>query len=343
MIDWISVNIPLKHRCIKAGHFLLFDADGVILSDKPVSKLFEGSHESKITLRSQGIIDNGFASEIFLSGNPSKFLQGHNVFGHDGLFDLLRACLIEISDSANLGIEPLSIVAACHGGIVSRIDFTKSIQFENRTQVRSYIKQVSQLAHTRSGRPMQKKWTLAFQASSRRWSCIVYSKGDELESHKLPKSFIEKDFIHNEANTLVRVELRLKTLELRDLKLRHVYLLTSEKLNELYAEYIGRIQMSESLELSSDQIAGLSRTLKATYFQWKEGIDIAAEMSKPTFYRHCLELKKIGVDISIPFEESSVKNVVPLKTVIKGSPYVTPQAAFDKGLVFQPRAFKLAN
>ena len=342
MIDWISVVIPLKHKPIKAGHYLLFDEDGQVLTHKPIHQSFKGSHESKIGLRSQGTIDTkGYIDEIFLFGNPSKFLQGHNVFGHDNLIELLQGCFSVLFDTYDLGIDQLSIFSAVNAGIVSRIDFTKSISFETRSQARSYIKQVSQLAHTRSGRPLQKKWTLAFQSSSRRWSMVVYSKGDEIESNKLSKDFKERDFIHQVADSLVRVELRLKSRELIDLNLRKVHQLTPSKLHDLYSEYVGRINMSESVELSSSQINELSRTLKATYFMWKEGIDIQAEMSKPTYYRHVSDIKKIGVDISVPYQKTSVSNVVPLKTVLKAERFETPQEAYDKGLVYQPRQLRV--
>ena len=338
MIDWVSVVIPIKHKPIKAGHYLMFDEDGEILSNKPVYKHFKGSFEQKIGLRSQGDLDaNGYISQLFLFGNPSKYLQGHNVFGIDDLCDLIRGTMLDVCERYDLGINLLTLMGAIDSGVVSRIDFTKSIKFQNRMQVRAYIKQLSLVAHTRSGRPQQKKWTLAFQSTSKRWSAVIYSKGDEVESNKLHKDFEEKDFIHSVADSLVRVELRFKTLELIDLNLRKVHQLTSEKLHEIYSEFLGRINMPTSIELTSDQVDSLSRTLKATYLLWKSGIDVQNDMSKSTYYRHVSEIKKIGVDISIPYQESSVSNVIPLKTVLHAELFETPQEAFDKGLVYQPR------
>lgn len=342
MIDWISVVLPIRHKPIRAGHFMLFDSDGEILSNKPISQIFEGSHESKISLRTQGSLDGqGYASELFLSGNPSKFLQGHNVFGSRDLVGLLQGTLLNLIESAELDIRPEQVIFAIQGGIVSRIDITDSIQFQNRLQARSYIKQLSQIAHTRSGRPLQKKWTLAFQPSSRRWSLVVYSKGDEIQTHKLPASFTEKDFIHSQADSLVRVELRLKTLELLDLGLRHVQDLTEEKLNSIYSEFVRRVQMSEQVTLTDEQIHSLPRRLKTTFLLWREGVDIQAEMSKTTYYEHVSSLKKRGIDISVPYSGDSVNNVVPITTVIQGEAYQIPNEAYDKGLVYQPRKLRI--
>lgn len=336
MIDWISVSIPLKHTPIKSGHYLMFDEEGEILANNTVRKLFKGSYDTKIAIRSQGHFDNnGQCTTLYLSGNPSKYLQGHNVFGNENLIHLLQGIFLDITKRYDLGINKLEIISAVNAGTVSRIDFTKSLQFDNRLQARSYIKQLSLLAHTRSGRPMQKKWTLAFQPSSKRWNLIVYSKGDEIETNKLHQDFEHKEFIQNEANSLVRVELRFKSLELLDLNLRKVHQLTPTKLNELYEEYINRVNMSNKLEVSDEFLQKLPRTIKASYLMWKSGLDIQAEMTERTYYRHLSEIRKIGVDISIPYQESSVNNVVPLKTVINAKPYITPKEAYEKGLVFK--------
>lgn len=342
MIDWVSVNIPLKHERIRAGELIVFNEDGEVTTRKVIRAVLEGSYESKIVVRSQGLTDhNGYASELFISGNPSKFLQGHNVFGADCLGDMLVSILCSLIDSGSIRSSYINVIAAVAGGVVSRIDFTKSLRFSNRNQARAYIKQLSQLAHTRSGRPMQKSWTLAFQPNSRRWTVVCYTKGDELSKHKLSDSFEESDFIKSEADSLVRVELRLRSLELIDLNLRKVRHFIPDKLHSIYQDYIGRISMSESIELTDDKLSKLGRTYQTTYLLWKSGVSVQAEMSKTTYYKHRSEILKLGVDISVPFQESSTKNVVPLKQVLKAEPYVTPQEAFDKGLVFQPRELRI--
>ena len=54
----------------------------------------EGSHDSNITIRSHT------DSTIEISGNPAKFLQGHNIFGTNDLKYLVaklfdRLCMID--------------------------------------------------------------------------------------------------------------------------------------------------------------------------------------------------------------------------------------------------------
>ena len=99
--------------------------------------------------------------------------------------------------------------------------------------------------------------------------------------------------------------------------------------------------MPTSIELTSEQIDSLTRTLKATYLLWKAGVDIQIDMSERTYYRHVSEIKKIGVDITIPYQKSSVTNVIPLTTVLHAEPFEIPEEAFKKGLVFQPKQLRV--
>lgn len=342
MIDYIAANIPLRHKRINAGELIVTNEHGEVTTRKVIRATLEGSYDSRITVRSQGRTDhNGYADELYIQGNPSKFLQGHNVFGASCLKDMLTAVLSTLIENNSIETELINVIASVSGATISRIDYTKSLKFQNRQQARAYIKQLSQLAHTRTGRPLQKSWTLAFQPNSRRWNIVCYTKGDEINKHKLHQDFPEKDYIKEQADNLVRVELRLRSLELIDLGLRKVHNFTEQRLNELYEEYIGRIQMSQKLELTSDTLNELSRTHRSTYLLWKSGIDVQAEMTKTTYYAHRSAILKHGVDISVPYEPQAKSNVIPLKQTLVAEPYQIPKEAYDKGLVFQPRTLRL--
>lgn len=42
------------------------------------------------------------ASHLLIDGNPSKFLQGHNVFGFDALIPLVRDTVLQIAEALEL-------------------------------------------------------------------------------------------------------------------------------------------------------------------------------------------------------------------------------------------------
>jgi II/X family phage/plasmid replication protein len=61
------------------------DPDGQIEWQTSCRVQVEGTHEQGISVRSVGGDGQGMATHLSLSGNPSKFLQGHNIFGSDDL------------------------------------------------------------------------------------------------------------------------------------------------------------------------------------------------------------------------------------------------------------------
>lgn len=332
--------MKVTHTPIKAGHILVFDESGEVLYDLKKHTVFEGSYSTKILLKSQGeLTEDGKATELYISGNPAKLLQGHNIFGTNDLIGLLRGLIIQISKKGIIDLS--SGLQSIPNSRVVRIDITESLRFETQTHVRAYIKQLSQLAHTRNGRPFQKGWTLKFQPGSKRWVLTVYSKGDELQKHLPHPEFKHTDYIQSEADHLCRIELKLLSKELRDLGLQTVNQFTSEKISELYADYVGRIDMSETIEITSDVLNSLPKTVRHTYLAWKSGISVQAEMTVPTFYRHRSQLMKIGVDISVPYQDAPAMNIVPLKRVITAEPYQIPAEAYKLGLVYKGESPKL--
>lgn len=339
MIDWVSGVINLKHKVIEAGRFISIDSDGSVEFESVKKRSFQGSYSTNFVCKSQGAVDdNGYSHELYFTGNPSKFLQGHNVFGSSDVKSLLFGVFSSEFINQHLKADLSQLSASIKKTKVTRIDVTDSLQFDNRNQVRAYINQLSAIAHTRNGRPAQKGWTLSFNPGSRRWKLKVYSKGDELDAHKLHRDFPHKDFIKQQADSLCRVELRLHSLELAENGINSVNELTQEKLAEIYAEYVGRVQMSEKLDITPEEIQALPWSLKATYNNWKGGIDLLASMKPSTYRRHRLQLReKVGIDISRPHQEAQVSNIVPLRQVVNARNYSIPLEAFNKDLVFQAK------
>ena len=341
MIDWISVVIPLRHTPIESGSIMSVLPDGSVEWSAPKRHQVEGSYSSKFTIKSQGTKDeSGRAEEIFIDGNPSKFLQGHNVFGGCDLKGLLLGVFRFLYTQELVEFDIIDAVASIDAGHIKRIDITDSIEFQNKVQVRSYIKQLSQTSHTRTGRPMQKNWTLMYNTGAKRWTLKVYSKGDEIRKKTLSEAHPDREFLVNEANRLCRVELQIRSLELKRIGLDRVYNHTYEKILETYQRYVGLIKMSTKIQLTSNELQTLSRVHRQTYFAWKEGIDVAGEMTRPTFYRHRAAINDLGVDISIPYTPTTA-DVIPLKTVVQGQPYQIPEEAHERGLIYKSEPFKL--
>ena len=79
MIDWVTAKITCTHNpeVLSSGRSIRTKKiDGVECLEYEICNRLsvKGSHDSNITIRSHT------DSTIEISGNPAKFLQGHNVF-----------------------------------------------------------------------------------------------------------------------------------------------------------------------------------------------------------------------------------------------------------------------
>ena len=89
MLDWSLVLFPVIHDPIASGFVISVDPDGAEEWCSPKRVQATGSFEKSIGIKSNGGNGAGQATELWCNGNPSKFLQGHNVFGSDNVISLL--------------------------------------------------------------------------------------------------------------------------------------------------------------------------------------------------------------------------------------------------------------
>lgn len=89
MIDWIAAMIELHHAPLSSGAVVCIEADGTVAWETPRKMLVRGSHDSTIHIRSVGGDGQGNATHLYIDGNPSKWLQGHNLVGSCDLVALV--------------------------------------------------------------------------------------------------------------------------------------------------------------------------------------------------------------------------------------------------------------
>ena len=102
MIDWVSAKIICNHDPNKLSNGIIasLDRDGNTewLTNKKTT--VEGSYSTKIQI--QSVTD----TQIYISGNPTKFLQGHNLFGSNDLVSIMGKFFDELLKKEELGLCP---------------------------------------------------------------------------------------------------------------------------------------------------------------------------------------------------------------------------------------------
>lgn len=306
MIDWVTAKVPFYAKgVIAGGHILRINPNGEQEWSIPQMLSVRGSYDASICIKTTNVDTNGDTCEISLSGNPVKFLQGHNLFGSTDLLNLVYDSIEAISESIDCP-QPESVMRLIAYGRfkLSRIDINRMYSLGSKDAALEFLAQSSQVARTRNGTAVTKGSTVYFNKSSKRWTIKQYYKADEVKAN-LKKSRsnweIPKDLAHW-LTPIVRTELTLKAKELEDRNLRIGSNWVNIDIDELFDDYHGRIVMAKQVKKQDlfIEIQKESRPLAATYQLWLHGHDVQTILTKRTFYRHRKQLLAYDVDISIP-------------------------------------------
>jgi II/X family phage/plasmid replication protein len=335
VIDYISGFLPCKHDPEKLidGFVMSFDPLGnqEWVCNKKLS--VEGSYSSKIQLQSHS------ENLVYFTGNPVKFLQGHNLFGTNDIRHLMRLFFDELLTDKHkaLGLCPdpfqYDLIQDGHYEL-TRVDINESWHLNNSREVQAWIRAVGETAYLKHrGAGQFSGDTAYFGKKSRRWGLKCYSKGNEIKAkdHKLPPELCIPEMLEY-ADKSLRIEAFFRQLELKRRGLHLVSNWDIDTPTELLLECISKLELSDVYMLDESVLDTLPPRLRMTYNAWLNGEDLKSIYTQRTFYRVRKEMEKYGIDISTksPKEKS---NVIPLIRVLEAQPVGIPDWAYEKKLV----------
>jgi len=333
MIDWVSAILPCKHDPSKliSGLVMAFDAQGN--NEWTVNKTLsvEGSYSSKIQIKSHT------ENQIYISGNPTKFLQGHNLFGTNDLVGLMGKFFDELLKHPELGLcpDPFQYANIKDGHYeLTRVDVNETWHLNNQKDVLAWIRAVGETAYLRHrGAGQFSGDTAYFGKNSRRWALKCYSKGLEIlaRGHKLPPELAIPEMLEY-AQKALRIEGVTRQLELKRRSLHVASNWDIDTAEELLLEYISKLEMSDVFMLDESVLDTLPPRLRLTYQAWLNGDDLKSVFTHRTFYRVRKEMEKYGIDISTKSPKEKT-NVIPLIRVLEAKPVGIPDWAYEKNLV----------
>lgn len=328
MIDWVTARVPLAcEGFINGGRLISIDALGEVAWETDRRLVVEGSHSSSVTVR-------GGLGVLEFSGNPSKFLQGHNLFGSAALVPLMDATLQQVA--GKLGLTPsaqdLSDWRRGHYE-VSRIDITRMIDCGSPERVRKVLEVLGHVARTKYQKAsIPGSGTVYLGQKSRRVTLKFYDKWAELQQrgHNLCATLApewHRNLLDFAAGKL-RVELTIRSNELGDRHVRQAKWWTPDFAESALDARLAVLEVSDTMRLAEDTIAGLPPKLVPIYDAWRAGRDLRALYSKAHFYRLRSQLLPYGIDIAKPqpreiVAEDQYIGGFPIASLLR-SPGVTP-------------------
>jgi hypothetical protein len=308
-IDWLSATVetpPTLWPGYESGRTLKLSPDGDILENRLTAHQVEceESHSSNFRVWTPS------PGKLYLSGNPVKLLQGHNLFGSMDLLGLYLEAGTWIRRHAGLFPGPQTW-GSCEftPPRYSRVDITRSYRFSTDAEALDYVRFVAGSAKSRHGAAkLYDSGTAYLGQNSRRWSMKIYAKRQELVrgmrgTARRVKAAVFPDELLDWASGIVRFELTLRSPEIA----KHCPpgdIHDPVFLAALWQSYFDVIQFNENAAMSKrpDLIEEtMPRYLQGTVAIWRTGRDLRSLLPHNTFYRHRREiLGQCGIDIAVP-------------------------------------------
>ena len=276
----------------------------------------KGSYESGIQLRQNdrsGSFVEGTETAMIglgypllqISGNPVKFLQGHNAFGPSVSLwkPVLDFTLRQLPET----VRPIDADTCLSWSMwPSRIDIAVPVDMGSYENVKEWLRCVSTGSRSRHGRAMLSGDTVYWGQHSRRWTLKGYCKFDEMGIHPMGDLTLNDQF-RDSVRSVLRLELTLRGMELKDLAKKNIVLNESLLWDYMRKISIGRLNMSRVKDLDC-----LSLPHQAIFLRWLRGDEVRGALKLSTFYRYRRAiLDRMGVDISIacPDQESMLERM----------------------------------
>ena len=340
MIDWVTGKFWITHNpdVLRSGQSIRTKiVDGVELIEYDIANRLsvKGSHDASITIRSHtdGMVE--------ISGNPAKFLQGHNVFGTNDLKYLVAKMIDKLCMMDKLELKPTDVeYENIQQGIyhLSRVDVNEHFAFPSAQVARAWLRAAGNSANMKfRGAGLFKEGTLYFEG--KRYIPKIYFKYDEInskdKSHRLPDELLQIPELIEYAEKSLRFEIKILSTQLKDWMLHLGCNWDADTATMLINDqFISKLQLSANMPIENEVIESLPKNLRLTYTAWVNGEDLRQVLSRPTFYRYRTRLLEYGIDISIVNDiEKEQSNVVPMIRYLEAEPVGVPSWAYEKGLV----------
>lgn len=360
MIDWISAILPVSTTVPYSGVRLELSADGEILNENVLPATVTGSWSSTVVccniwkqrhLRCQPVPAGRRLGEtyVYVSGNPAKYLQGHNIYGSDDVFALTSLFFSTVAKNLGLSLDVQDLwsqIGTSGRFELTRIDVTYNFRVDGGSDgVNRWIRachRTGRISHKHAS-PLQGN-TLYFGKNSRRHTVKFYNKRQDLNAHPIDPMLYNHsacwgavhDAMLNDAEGLLRCEQTFRGKKLREMGFDYnIYGLTSMRIKHMFNDGLSGLNISENIRNDAVDKKIVGNAAYTIYLLWLSGLYDPSNYSRMTNYRHRKVLLEYGIDITLDSQTviDDRKMEIPLIEYIKASPVVAPSFYHEYGLL----------
>jgi II/X family phage/plasmid replication protein len=300
VLDWFTGCVGYDASRMEVGRFWETDRHGEIVRSRSRWETAVGSFESGVqvtrALATDAMLgpgrDLGFlcAQDVLkISGNPSKFLQGHNAAGPSvsQLGPVLQGLVRAFGEGLRPADADLPTLPAVHR---SRVDVTTACDLGDHRAVHEWLELAATKTRSRHGRAINSHGTVYWGKNSTRWAMKAYCKHCELQAHPPADVELIPDLL-DWTRTHLRIELTLRRPELKD----------RGTLSEaIIWEFFSKLEM-HTMQQKTYAPENLRPFVRLALESWYNGGDLKSTLADRTFYKYRKEiLEETGIDVLMP-------------------------------------------
>lgn len=315
MIDWLSILVPFRHSDpVDGGRIWVIDPCGSYRESLRWRSAV-GSFETSVQVRSHDF-DCGAFQYLYVSGNPAKWFQGHNVEGPE-----CQAMIYAFGESV---LNVLGFSPDCgREWFCNRIDITRMYDLGTDADCMAWLKAAeSRVTVKHRGRGVLDRGTFYVGKHSKRSSLKVYAKGPEVRRHK---PLVAPDLaarVLDWSTGKLRFETVWRREELARRGLREVRFMDECAMAELFSGFLAGCGLDMKSGLDVSQVRELPPAWRGIYHQWLAGVDLPQIMSRSTWYRWRKRFQGLGLDLAADPPHGA--DVVPLVRTLEAVPATVP-------------------
>lgn len=326
MLDWLTLHLPVVHdiASTEGDVFLTLGPSGDVIREFRAARSLAGSWESAVRVSTVSISEDGASGTVLrIDGNPSKWLQGHNLDSPESVDFLLAFCE---SVCSALGAGPIKQADWLNADIY-RLDITRSWDLGSESAVLDWIHAAERsvtLSHRGHGN-LSKGSTIYWGKSSRRWSIKCYPKGRELRAAgRRPKLGTATVPALEWARGLLRVELVVRRMHLVALGVTKIRDLSDKRFARIFEMHVEKLNVADRITPRWDRLDGLTASERLAVQAWADGHRLRELLPRSSFYRVRKKvLDQTGVDVASPAPRGG--DVVPLLRPLEAKPAERPE------------------
>ena len=308
MLDWFAGYVGYDASQIALGRFYEADAEGLMVRERDRWETAQGSFESTVQITRATATDDmmraarelpfhlGSNQVLKISGNPVKYLQGHNVTGPS--VSMLGPILQAFARALPEKLRPMDCDIATLP-VVQRsvVDVNTLVDLETHQAVHDWLLLAETKGRSRHGRAVNSHGTVYFGQHSTRWAMKMYCKHCELQKNPPADRELLVDLL-DWTRSFLRIELRLFRPELKN---------RGTLTEAVIWEYFSRLELNTmKVKTYSEAKAVLPTKMKLALGAWYMGTDLKCMLPRMTLYRYRKEILEVtGIDIVLPYVEQA--------------------------------------